>query len=362
MIINAKFWLFGIIMTFFVLLPRSVGAQETSVLTLYYGIGCPHCANVEEYIHENGIAPAYEIERKEIYQNRSNAEVFSGELDRLGIPLTGRGVPTMIYGERVIVGDGPIIVFLKNLPIEPTLTPGAIPPTPAVEETKMQTGLTLAAVVAGALVDAINPCEFAVLIILMTTILATGSSKKALFSGLAFSLSIFLSYFLMGLGLFTALDSSGLSAGFYRIIGWVAIVLGLFNLKDWMWYGKGFLMEVPLSWRPSLKKLIHSVTSPVGAFFTGFLVSLFLLPCTSGPYIVILGMLAKNVYSGEAIRYLALYNLIFVSPMLVITWLVYKGFDPAHAEEIRQKRLRALHLIAGIVLLAMGIAIVGGLF
>lgn len=194
----------------------------------------------------------------------------------------------------------------------------------------------------------------------MTSILATGNARKALKAGLAFSLSIFISYFFMGLGLYKALSLGGISDIFFKIVGWLAVILGLLNLKDYFWYGKGVLMEVPLSWRPAMKGLIKSVTDPKGAFFIGFLVSLFLLPCTSGPYIVILGMLAKRVLDIKAISYLLLYNLIFVSPMVLISFAVYRGFDPNKAEEIRQKRLRLLHLIAGVVMIGMGLIIVKG--
>jgi cytochrome c biogenesis protein CcdA len=195
----------------------------------------------------------------------------------------------------------------------------------------------------------------------MSTIMAAGNSRKALKTGIAFATSIFISYFLMGLGIYKALGVGSLSSLFFKIVGWLALVLGLFNLKDYFWYGKGFIMEVPLSWRPKLKSLLKSVTSPLGAFGIGFVVSLILLPCTSGPYIVILGMLAKNTLQVKAVTYLALYNLIFISPMLLISYAVYKGFDPQKAEEIRQKRLKTLHLIAGILMLIMGIAILAGL-
>jgi cytochrome c biogenesis protein CcdA len=220
--------------------------------------------------------------------------------------------------------------------------------------------LSIAAVVGASVVDAINPCAFAVLIILMTTILASGGGKKALKSGLAFAASIFVSYFLMGLGLYKALGTGEVSHLFYGLVGWLAILLGLFNLKDYFWYGRGFLMEVPMAWRPKLKGIIQSVASPVGAFGIGFVVSLFLLPCTSGPYIVILGMLAKKAFQTQAIAYLILYNLIFVLPMVLISYAVYRGFDPKKAEKIRQKRLRTLHLIAGLIMLAMGVVILGG--
>ncbi|KKW37659.1 hypothetical protein A2454_04615 [Candidatus Peribacteria bacterium RIFOXYC2_FULL_55_14] len=220
--------------------------------------------------------------------------------------------------------------------------------------------ITIPAVVGGALVDAINPCEFAVLIILITTILVSGKKRRALFAGLAFSLSIFISYFLMGVGLYSAIQASGFTHTFYLVIAILAIFIGLFNLKDYLWYGKWFVMEVPMSWRPRLKALIRSVTSVPGAFFIGFVVSLFLLPCTSGPYIVVLGLLAHTTTRGYALALLTLYNLIFVSPMILITFAVYFGFTTTDkAEECRMKCLKTLHLIAGLIILCLGFVMLG---
>ena len=163
----------------------------------------------------------------------------------------------------------------------------------------------------------------------------------------------------MGLGLYSVIASIEFSIIFLRIIGGVAILIGLLNLKDFFWYGKGFLIEVPLSWRPQMKKLIRSITGPVGAFFIGFLVSLFLLPCTSGPYIVIVSMLGQKETYFTAVYLLLLYNLIFVLPMLGITIGTYFGMNIEKAEEKRAKNLRVLHLIAGIIMLAMGVILLG---
>ncbi len=222
--------------------------------------------------------------------------------------------------------------------------------------------LTFPAVISAAFVDSINPCEFAVLIILLTTILASGNRKRALMAGLAFSLSIFTSYFLMGLGLYSAIQASGITRLFYLIVGILAIFVGLFNLKDYFWYGKWFVMEVPLSWRPRMKMLIKSVTSPLGAFLVGFVVSLFLLPCTSGPYIVILGLLAHTTTKATAIGWLMLYNIIFVLPMIIITLLVSFGITTTEeAEEWRQRKLKILHLITGIIVLLLGIGMLAAL-
>ncbi|MBU2264982.1 hypothetical protein KJ784_02220, partial [Patescibacteria group bacterium] len=124
--------------------------------------------------------------------------------------------------------------------------------------------------------------------------------------------------------------------------------------------GGGFLMEVPQSWRPKMKGLVLKITTPLGAFLTGLLVSLFLLPCTSGPYVIILGMLASKTTLAQALIYLVFYNLIFIAPMLAIVFSIYWGLSPEQAEEWRKRKLRLLHLIAGIILLILGIVILGG--
>ncbi|MBT4004953.1 MAG: hypothetical protein HN846_01645 [Candidatus Pacebacteria bacterium] len=347
----------------FIATAQVVQAQVDSKIYLFYGQGCPHCSVVDRYFEEQDLYANYPIEKKEIYSNRDNALLFNSLLTKLGVPENERGVPLVIIGDKVIVGDRSIIDDFVVKADEFLLTDTE----DQQDESDLNSSdepasldITLPAVIGASIVDAVNPCAFAVLIILMSTILVAGDGKKALMSGLAFASSIFISYFLMGLGLYKALELGGFTEVFFKVVGWMAIVLGLLNLKDWLWYGKGVLMEVPMSWRPNLKKLLNSVTNPVGAFGIGFVISLFLLPCTSGPYIVILGMLANTVSQFKAILYLLLYNLIFVLPMVLISVAVYKGFDPAKAEEIRQKRLKTLHLVAGIIMLIMGIVIVGG--
>ena len=216
--------------------------------------------------------------------------------------------------------------------------------------------LTLGAVVSAALVDAINPCAFAVLIILLSTIAACHNRRKALYAGLAFSASIYFSYLLMGLGLLCAINAGGFTKGFYLIVAVLAIFIGLFNLKDYLWYGKWFRMEVPMSWRPRMKALLKSVTSVPGAFLIGFLISLFLLPCTSGPYLVILGLLSNVATKQVGFLLLLLYNFIFILPMLGITLGVYFGFTTTEkTEEWRIRKLKVLHLIAGFIILLLGI-------
>ena len=118
-------------------------------------------------------------------------------------------------------------------------------------------------------------------------------------------------------------------------------------------------MEVPLSWRPAMKKILNNATSPFGAFIAGFAVSLFELPCTGGPYIVILGLLAKEVTKEIGILYLLLYNLVFILPLIILSLIIYKGISTTEKlEQIRQDKIKLLHLIAGLIMLGIATAMI----
>ena len=338
----------------------SYAEQDTAQdkIIFFWGQGCPHCAKVEGYIQKNQLDKLFNIERKEIYFNQKNREEFLATCQEHNIPTNKSGVPLALIDGQCLIGDKPIIEALAAKQQETK---------PPLQNTEQITGqikqknshkLTLPLIISAAAVDAINPCAFAVLIILMTTILSSGQRKRALAAGFCFAAAIYISYLLMGLGIYRALATAKFSGWFMKTVGSLAILLGLLNIKDYFWYGGGgFIMEVPMGWRPKMKALIRSVTSPAGALAIGFLVSLFLLPCTSGPYIVILGMLSQKETFLSALTWLLLYNFIFVLPMIVISLAVYGGLNPEKAEEARQKRLRLLHLIAGLLMLGMGLVI-----
>lgn len=347
--------IFFVIGTLFVsvFLVKNVLAKENQAV-LYYGNGCPHCVEVEDFIRNNSFD--FSIEQKEIYQNKINAEEFNKVCDDEGISLMDRGVPFLHAENECFIGDKQIVSYLSTKQ-KSAETDSRVSNTNDIK-TNFSESLTMPILIGAALVDSINPCEFAVLLILIATILASGNRKRALLSGLAYSASIFISYFLMGLGLYSVISSFGTPVVFMKIIGGIAIIIGLFNIKDYFWYGKGFLMEVPLSWRPKMKSLVKSITGPLSAFLIGFIVSLFLLPCTSGPYIVILGMLGHGETFLRAIWLLLLYNFIFVLPMIAISIGMYFGMNVEKAEETRNKNLKVLHLIAGVIMIIMGVFLI----
>ena len=383
----------AILVASMVLLLWSAHLVNGAVLTVefFWGEGCPHCEKVKPLIEDlshrySGI----EFRSYEVYGNQANARLLLQRYAEYDAP-NERGVPVVLIGRTLLLGDQPIIDSLENVIIselalvQPTIQsepavpePVAVPTEqPAVEaETNIleaTNGLTaeepslpiydnkpysLWAITGAAVVDSINPCAIAVLLILLTALmLGAGEKKRALLGGLAFTVSIYITYFLFGLGLLQLINVTNLAGVMAKIVGVVAVIIGLANIKDFFFYGAGgFVMEIPRSWRPTLKKILSQVTSPLGAFLAGFVVTLFELPCTGGPYFFVIGLLAQARRLVEVLPALLYYNLVFVLPLLLIVFAVYFGFSSVQrAEAWKERNIRRLHLVGGLIMLALGV-------
>ena len=227
--------------------------------------------------------------------------------------------------------------------------------------------LTIGKILALAAADAVNPCALAVLTLMLIAILTYNPKKKknVVLAGLAFTSSVFIMYLFYGLIIIKSFQLvqtiSTIRLFLYKILGFVAILLGLLNIKDSLKYKPGsFATEMPMFLRPKVKKIIDSVTSPKGAFWVGLFVTLFLLPCTIGPYIIAGGILSA-LELIKTIPFLIIYNMIFVLPMVIITYIVYFGISKVeNVSGWKDKNIKKLHLVAGIIMLALGIAMVLG--
>ena len=345
-----------------------VNAQQKTVLYFFWGSGCPHCATEKPFLEEMQTNyPDLEVKDFDV-SGGENAQLFTKLSEAYGAP-TGL-VPMTFVGEEYFVGYGNYENTGKNIEavIANCIENGCIDPIEKIETGEEPGEISVIQLISLAAVDAINPCELAVLVILMTAILTRfpTEKKRALKSGLAFSSAIFIMYLVFGLLIisgfkFIAGFAQISGTWFYQLLAVVAIILGLLNIKDAIWYGGGgFIMEVPMGWRPRMKEVIKGTTSICGAFVVGLIVSFFLTPCTGGPYFIAGGILS-TLKLLEAIPYLLLYMLIFISPMIVITLIVYFGFMAV--EDIggwRERNIKKLHWMAGLLLLGLGIVMLLG--
>ena len=341
-----------------------------TVLVYFYDEGCPHCVRIEPLLEEmEETYPELEVKEYSV-RDPESLDLLDQLLAAHGIEGLGWSVPVIFIGEVAFVGgtlyrpgQDPqrLAGRAEEMALEQAIQEAvaADAPSPLTKVRAPGTGLaerlTIPALVLAAAADSVNPCAFAVLVLLLGTLLVAGKKGKVLLAGLAFISAIYISYFLMGIGIFTAIQAAGVQRPFILSVSILAILLGLWNMKDYFAYGKWFTIEVPQRWRPIVKRLTSSVVSVPGAFVVGVLDSLFLLPCSSGPYIAILALLSKTTTRSTGILYLLFYNLIFILPLLIITLGVYLGFTtPARAERWRSQRLGKLHLVSGAVMFLLG--------
>lgn len=383
-----------LIICLFSLVSFSSATPGNYVCAVYFtGANCPHCAKalpvVEKIVNDT---PNLVLIKYEVQQKKENAPVFGNYGSAYGFEL---GIPTILLGTgNVIQGDDSIITGLKNridaLQYNPCplmngssiafdkLNLSSLPGKPEIlmcgknitvnascENTK--TELTFAKIVSLAAVDAINPCAFAVLILILVAILTANPNKKSkvLWAGLAFALAVFLTYLVYGLIIvifFQAIRAlSYIKPYLHIVITIIAILLGLLNIRDFLSYVPGrFATEMPIMFRPKVKKIISKVTSPLGAFVVGAFVTTFLLPCTVGPYLIAGGILS-SLQLLHALPWLGLYNFIFALPMVIITLIIYTGFSSVeNVSGWRERNIKYIHLAAGIIMLLLGMAMLVG--
>jgi len=350
----------------FVFVPHTLNADTAVNVNLFYGDGCPHCEKVKPVIED--LKEKYlqvHFDNYEIYHNQSNALFLYDLYEKNNVPDSDRaGVPIVFINNEYLIGDKPIIDNLEDKIVALLLSTNSetfldnnvadIDQSNVLTKSKY----SLWAIAGAAIVDSINPCAIAVLLILLTALmLGAGDKKKALYGGLAFTTSIYITYFLFGLGLLQIIALTNIAGIIAKLIGIVALIIGIANIKDFFFYGgAGFVMEIPRKWRPTLKRILNKATSPMGAFLVGFVVTLFELPCTGGPYFFVIGLLSQSNSIVDIIPTLLFYNVVFILPLLVIVFVVYFGVSSIEKAEIwKEKNIRFLHLVEGIIMLILGL-------
>ena len=217
-------------------------------------------------------------------------------------------------------------------------------------------------VIGAGLIDGINPCAFATIIFFISFLTFMGRSRKEIIIvGIFYTLAVFVTYLLLGIGAFKTLQTLSAYAIVARIILYLTTALvfclGVLSLYDLINYIKtkktsGMTLQLPLP----LKQRIHSIirfapltTSRVnvgtgglvvGALVIGFLVTLFEAVCTGQVYLpTIVFMLKDAQLKASALWYLVLYNLMFIVPLAVVFILAYFGIGSQRLVEFSRRHL-----------------------
>ena len=219
--------------------------------------------------------------------------------------------------------------------------------------------LTWPVIITTALIDSINPCAIGVLILLISTLLVLHNERRKLFIvGIIYISAVYITYFLAGIGLIFFIQKLGIAQPLSIFVGVLVVILGLIEVKDFFWYGKGISLRIPARYVNYIEKYSKKVTT-LGAILLGMFVAAVELPCTGGPYLAITTWIAQSkVIPVKYLVYLLVYNFIFVLPLIIILLLVYFGTKVQKIKKWKQDYRKWMRLVIGLVLVSLGILLI----
>lgn len=220
-------------------------------------------------------------------------------------------------------------------------------------------GKLLPAVVVTGLLDSVNPCAFAVILLLLAFLFTLRQSRQRILRlGGVYILMIFLVYFAIGLGLLQAVRISSDPHFVARAGSWILIGLGAINLTEYFFPQFPLKLHMPRFAGAKTQELIGRSSLPA-TMAAGVLVGLCTFPCSGGVYVSIITLLNAETTMAWGVAYLGLYNLLFVLPLIVVLSAVgnraaakrWARWERVHARPIRLWYGLAMVLLGGAMLL-----------
>jgi cytochrome c biogenesis protein CcdA len=228
------------------------------------------------------------------------------------------------------------------------------------------------AILGAGIVNGLNPCSMSMLLMFMSLLLFKKSTVLKI--GISYSLGKFISYMLLGTILFKFLENFSIN-GFNTIIKILALfiifTLIVLNINDYFAavnekYNK-IKLQLPLSFRKFNHGLIRKVSSVTNiklliciSFGLGIFISLGEFLCTGQIYLttIVTVIQSGTAFNFKAFTYLLIYNLGFIFPVLILTFVIYKGKEVFDVSESLRERLHIIKLINSAVFLILGIIMI----
>jgi cytochrome c biogenesis protein CcdA len=363
-----------------------VNAETTSrQAVVYYNEACDECSTyINGELKDIFLVNNVEMIRKDYINQRENRAELNLKNDSLGVPLELQSdlVTFIDNGQIIIQGEpprhvvedllsaqnlpekilifseegesdgykawafaGPVQTYRVNEPIATYLTwfeanQASFKSTSIVgAKSKL-----LPAVLLTGLVDGINPCAMAILLFFITFLFTIRKRRAAIARmGLVYIACVYIVYFLVGLGL---LRATTLVQGHWlgQLGAALLILFGVTNLLGAVFPKFPIRLEVPEIGKEGLKNWMYRATLPA-TIVLGTLMGLESFPCSGGPYVAILGLLGSQTNFWEGFGYLALYNLMFIMPLVIILIL---ALNPIMGAKIQSWERTSSHKVRGI--------------
>lgn len=340
----------------------------------FYKPGCDLCARKERDLQ-------YALDKyPQLQVQRFNGQEDTALLQYLGlrakVPEDQQLVaPALFVGDRYLVGEDIGGRSIEKL-IQPFLATGAAEPwaeweasSGAAENTILERfrSLGLWTVIGAGLLDGINPCAFATMIFLISYLsVRKRQGRELLATGAAFTSGVFLAYLGVGLGLLKFVTSlaifSAVGKWVYGLTLLLCLALAWGSLNDFRQARAGRLedmsLKLPERMRGWIRYLIREGSRArnyaLASLLLGFVVSIVELACTGQVYLpTIIFVLGLPQWRARAALALLVYNLMFVTPLIVVFLLAYYGTTSLQLTRWMTRRAAAVKLGTAILFLLM---------
>lgn len=240
------------------------------------------------------------------------------------------------------------------------------------------------------LIDGINPCAIAMLLMFISMIGFTKNLRVLLTVSISYIGAIFVTYFFIGLGILSLLNISrsafvNFSIGLYIFFALLCLVLFLLTFYDFLVtrnqkYEK-IKNQLPKYIQNLNKRVMKRFTEVINQeegslqqsllivfipFLIGIIVGITEAACTGQIYFVLLGSLEQNLAAGvismREIGYLLVFNLMFILPLILIALIAVKSRSVVGIANFIREHLSTIKLITAIFFFIMAIYFVLLLF
>jgi hypothetical protein len=344
-------------------------------LHFFWSARCPHCLEARPFVLAlPDSRPWLRLHDLEVSRSRENAARYVAMARAIG--ERAAAVPAFLFCGEMHVGwdstkrTGVLLAQRLDQCHERVLggsAAAAVGAPAGVELPWLGTvdvdGLSLplfTVVIAG--LDAFNPCAFFVLLFLLGLLINQRRRGRMLAIGGTFVLISGLMYFAFmaaWLNLFRLLDGLAWVTGAAALL---AIVIGAINVKDFFAFKRGVSLTIPKAKLPRIYQQGRAVLSAgslpamLGATVVlGTAANVYELLCTAGfPMVYTRVLTLHGLPAGAHYLYLALYNLIYVIPLLVIVLVVTFA---AGRRQLSEREGRLLKLLSGLMMLGLGLVL-----
>ncbi|TCO80929.1 hypothetical protein EV699_111130 [Plasticicumulans lactativorans] len=213
------------------------------------------------------------------------------------------------------------------------------------------------------LLDGFNPCSMWVLVMMLALLAATRDRKRMLAIAGTFVVIQGIAYFAFMAAWLNVFVLVGVSRPSELILGTIAIIAGLVNVKDFWTWGRGPSLSIPAAAKPGLyarlRRILHEkrmLAAIAGAVVLAILVQFVELLCTAGfPALYTSILTLRELDQWSYYGYLLLYIFLYMLDDIVILAI---GVITLSQRRLQEKEGRWLKALAGIVMLLLGLYLI----